>query len=238
MPAIQQSVEQLKTLFALRQCWMIEPLAASMGCAVVSVRRLLRQAGYLRSYTHNGKWYTLDSIPAFDRHGIWVHEEIAFSRHGDLIKTIAHLLDKSPRGLSARELSEILHHPCQAVLTHLHKAERVARVRGAQAFVYLSSDASTRQRQRKALPAVERAQRPPPDGRSRGLCAGGLHPSPILVLERTGPWTEEQSRDRGFAGGHRILLCSAWFKKTAGLRKLTFSACCASRWKRSGPRPR
>ncbi|MCP4963933.1 MAG: hypothetical protein GY926_01725 [bacterium] len=161
MPAIQQSVEQLKTLFALRQCWMIEPLAASMGCAVVSVRRLLRQAGYLRSYTHNGKWYTLDSIPAFDRHGIWVHEEIAFSRHGDLIKTIAHLLDKSPRGLSARELSEILHHPCQAVLTHLHKAERVARVRGAQAFVYLSSDASTRQRQRKALPAVERAQRPP-----------------------------------------------------------------------------
>ena len=158
MPAIPQSVEQLKPLFAHRKCWMIEPLAVSMGCAVVSVRRLLRQ---VRSYTHNGKWYTLDSIPAFDRHGIWVYEEIAFSRHGDMIKTIAHLLDKSPRGLSARELSEILHHPCQAVLTHLHKAERVERVRGAQAFVYLSSDASTRRRQRKALPAVERAQRPP-----------------------------------------------------------------------------
>ena len=161
MPAIPQSVEQLKPLFAHRKCWMIEPLAVSMGCAVVSVRRLLRQVGYFRSYTHNGKWYTLDSIPAFDRHGIWVYEEIAFSRHGDMIKTIAHLLDKSPRGLSARELSEILHHPCQAVLTHLHKAERVERVRGAQAFVYLSSDASTRRRQRKALPAVERAQQLP-----------------------------------------------------------------------------
>ena len=161
MPAIPQSVEQLKLLFERRECWMIEPLAASMGCAVVSVRRLLRQAGYFRSYTHNGKWYTLASIPAFDRHGIWVYEEIAFSRHGDLIQTIAHLLDHSPRGLSARELSEILHHPCQPVLTHLHKAARVERVRGAQAFVYLSSDASTRRRQQKALPAVERAQRLP-----------------------------------------------------------------------------
>ena len=159
MRAIPLSVEQLKPLFARRKCWMIEPLAASMDYAVVSVRRLLRQAGYFRSYTHNGKWYTLDSIPAFDRHGIWVHEQIAFSRHGDMIKTIAHLLDNSPRGLSARELSEILHHPCPAVLTHLHKAERVERVGGAHAFVYLSSDASTRRRQRKALPAVERAQR-------------------------------------------------------------------------------
>ncbi len=161
MPAIPQSVEQLKPLFAHCKCWMIEPLAASMGYAVVSVRRLLRQAGYCRSYTHNGKWYTLDSIPAFDRQGIWVHEEIAFSRQGDMIKTIAHLLDQSPRGLSARELSEILHHPCQAVLTHLHQAERVERVPGAPAFVYLSSDASTRRRQRRAWPAAERPQRPP-----------------------------------------------------------------------------
>ncbi len=101
MPAIPSSVEQLKQLFARRKCWMIEPLAASMGYAVVSVRRLLRQAGYFRSYTHNGKWYTLDSLPAFDRHGIWRHEEIAFSRHGDMIKTIAHLLDQSP---TTREL--------------------------------------------------------------------------------------------------------------------------------------
>ena len=108
-----------------------------------------------------GSGTPLDSIPAFDRHGIWVHEQIAFSRHGDMIKTIAHLLDNSPRGLSARELSEILHHPCQAVLTHPHKAERVERAGGAHAFVYLCSDASTRRRQRKALPAVERSQRLP-----------------------------------------------------------------------------
>lgn len=152
-----QSAEQLKQLFAHRKCWMIEPLAASMDYAVVSIRRLLRQVGYFRSYTHNGKWYTLASIPTFDRHGIWVHEEVAFSKHGDMVKTIAHLLDKSPRGLSARELSEMLHHPCQAVLTHLHKAERVERVRGAHAFVYLSSHAATRRRQQRALPAVEPA---------------------------------------------------------------------------------
>jgi len=157
MSAIPRSVEQLKQHFAPQKCWMIEPLAASMGYAVVSVRRLLRQVGYFRSYTHNGKWYTLAANPAFDRNGIWVYEDIAFSRHGDMIKTIAHLLDKSSKGLSSRELSELLHHPCQAVLTQLYKAQRVERVQGTHAFIYLSSNASVRRRQQKALPLVERA---------------------------------------------------------------------------------
>ena len=153
MSAILSPAEQMARLFGQRKCWMIEPLAKSMGYAVVSVRRFLRQAGYFRSYTHNGKCYTLRSIPVFNRHGIWVHEEMAFSRQGDLITTIAHLLHRSPKGLTARALSDLLHHPCQTVLTHLHKAGRLERVPGAQAFIYLSSDATTRRRQRKALPA-------------------------------------------------------------------------------------
>ena len=153
-----QSMEQLRELFTHRKCWMIDPLAASMEYSAVSVRRLLRQVGYFRSYTHNGRWYTLATIPTFNRDGIWMHEEIAFSKHGDMFKTIARLLDKSPRGLSARELSETLHHPCQAVLTHLHKTDRIERVHGAGAFVYLSSHPATRRRQEKALPVVSASE--------------------------------------------------------------------------------
>ena len=155
MGANSRSVEQLKQHFTPQKCWMIAPLATSTGYAVVSVRRLLRTVGYYRSYTHNGKWYTLASIPTFDCNGIWVHEGIAFSRHGDMIKTIAHLLDKSPKGLTSRELSELLHHPCLAVLTQLHKAQRVERVQTQRVFVYLSSNTSIRKRQQMALPVVE-----------------------------------------------------------------------------------
>ena len=154
MTAIPQSIERLKRHFAQQECWMVGPLAISMGYSVVSVRRFLRQVGYFRSYTHNGKWYTLASVPIFNRHGIWMHEDIAFSRHGDLIKTISSLLDKSPKGFSARELSEILHHPCLAVLTQLHKAQRVERVQGKHGFIYLSSNTAIRKRQQQALPLL------------------------------------------------------------------------------------
>jgi hypothetical protein len=155
MAATTRSVKQIEQLFSRHKSWMIKPLAEASNYAVISVRRFLHKTGYFRSYTHNGKWYTLASIPEFNRHGIWVCDEVAFSKHGNMIQTIAHLLDKSSKGLSARELSDILHHPCQAVLAHLSKAQRIERVRGAHAYIYLSSDASIRRRQLKALPVVE-----------------------------------------------------------------------------------
>jgi hypothetical protein len=141
---------------------MIVPLARALEYAVVSVRRFLRQVGYFRSYTHNGKWYTLRSIPVFDRHGIWRHEDIGFAKHGNLLQAIAHLLDRSPQGLSARELSELLHHPCQAVLTQMHKAGKLERVQGPRAFVYLSADPTSRRRQLSALPAPVSPEPLPP----------------------------------------------------------------------------
>ena len=58
--------EQLQKLFIRRTCWMLADLALALGYALISVRRFLRQIGYYRSYTHNGKWYTLRSSPAFN----------------------------------------------------------------------------------------------------------------------------------------------------------------------------
>ena len=39
---------------------MLADLARSLDYALISVRRLLKQIGYIRSYTHNGKWYTFE----------------------------------------------------------------------------------------------------------------------------------------------------------------------------------
>jgi hypothetical protein len=45
-----------------------------MGCAVVSVRRLLAQVGYHSSFTHNAGWYTLAGMPRFGRDGLWFYQ--------------------------------------------------------------------------------------------------------------------------------------------------------------------
>ena len=141
--------QRLEKLFRRRKCWTLDPLARTLGYALISVRRFLKQIGYCRSYTHNGKWYTLRDAPDFDRDGLWHYRGIGFSKQGSLTATIDHLLARSPAGLSASQLAEKLQHPCDAVLTRLHQAGRLDRVQVAGQFVYLAADPQLNRQQRE-----------------------------------------------------------------------------------------
>ena len=105
--------------------------------------------GYFRSYTHNGKWYTLRDAPDFDRDGLWHFKGIGFSKHGTLTTTIGYLVGRSPAGLSASELTQKLQHPCHAVLTQLHQGGRLDRLQLAGQFRYLAPDQELNGRQRE-----------------------------------------------------------------------------------------
>jgi hypothetical protein len=153
-------LQRLQNLFRRRKCWMLSPLAKSLGYALISVRRFLKQIGYCRSYTQNGKWYTLADAPDFDRDGLWFYKGIGFSKHGSLTDTIEQLVQRSPMGLSAAALSERLAHPCHAVLTQLHKAGRLDRIRQGGQFQYLTAD-SPRNRQQRDQAALVQDSGPP-----------------------------------------------------------------------------
>lgn len=148
MPAQLPPAQRLTKLFHRRPCWMLADLARKLGCALISVRRHLKQVGYFRSYTHNGKWYILRDSPQFNRDGLWHHKDIGFSKFGSLIATIVHLVARSPSGLSARDLGQKLQHPCHALLTNLHKTQVLDRVQIAGQFRYLSTEEQTNHRQR------------------------------------------------------------------------------------------
>jgi hypothetical protein len=149
MPPQSLPAEQLGKLFRRRKCWMLADLAHALDYALISVRRLLKRIGYFRSYTHNGKWYTLHDSPQFNREGIWHHKDIGFSRHGSLTATIAYLVERSPAGLSAQDLTQKLQHPCHAVLTHLHNDQVLDRVKVGGQFRYLATEELINRRQRE-----------------------------------------------------------------------------------------
>jgi len=151
MPTPLPPSERLEKLFRRRKCWLLAELAHALDYALISVRRLLKQIGYFRSYTHNGKWYTLRDAPEFNREGIWHHKDIGFSKHGSLVATIAYLVARSPNGLSARELADKLQHPCHAVLTNLHKNQVLDRLKVAGEYRYLATDETVNRRQREEV---------------------------------------------------------------------------------------
>lgn len=143
--------EHLISLFAQTPCWMIKPLAAEMEYSIPSVRRFLAETGYYSSFTHNGGWYTLRSIPRFRKNGLWFYRDIGFSRAGTLTKTLVSLISGSPAGMSAEMLGEILRCRCHGVLVSLWRKGEIVREKVGRCQFYFSADPLKSASQRLAL---------------------------------------------------------------------------------------
>ncbi len=139
--------DRLVLLFDQKKCWTIEELTHSLNYSTISIRRFLKDIGYYSSFTHNSMWYTLHSIPSFNKRGLWFYQEIGFSKHGNLKQTILNFVSKSPQGLAAKELFEILLIPCHPVLNQMYNKNQIDRFNTQRGFVYLSIDDKKRQRQ-------------------------------------------------------------------------------------------
>lgn len=143
--------KRLLTLFSEQSCWMIKPLAAEMKYSIPSVRRFLTEVGYFSSFTHNGSWYTLHSIPRFDRDGLWFFRDIGFSRSGSLTSTLIYLAERSPVGMTAEKMGEKLRVRCHSVLVQLCRNGKLQRQKTGRSHVYFSVDPQVATVQRQAM---------------------------------------------------------------------------------------
>jgi predicted transcriptional regulator len=142
--------QQICGIFSKQPCWMIDPLAAELNYSIPSVRRFLAVMGYYSSFTHNGKWYTLKSIPSFNRNGIWFHKDIGFSKVGSLTNTLVALTDKSHAGVTAEQIGETLHCRCHTLMVQLCRKQKLQRQKVGRSFIYLSAVPHTADRQQQS----------------------------------------------------------------------------------------
>jgi len=154
-----QPGQRLASLFAKHPCWTIESLAEELNYSIPSVRRFLTQVGYHRSFTHNGRWYTLSWVPRFNRDGLWFSTGIGFSRAGNLNNTLIKLITRSSAGMTAEELGEKLRTRCHSVLVQLCRRGKLQREKSGRSYVYLAADPRIADNQRQAMAR----QSPPPD---------------------------------------------------------------------------
>lgn len=129
----------------------IGDLASKLSCSVPNARLKLKNWQTHTSYNQNGKFYTLPQVPVFNQHGLWRYKDIAFSKHGNLKKTIVHLVNMSPAGLSGRELGKLLGLSPQSFMHHFSKCPGIRREKHGGVFVYFADDEKIyiRQRQQK-----------------------------------------------------------------------------------------
>ena len=104
----------------------------------MTVFRKLKGLGYYSSYSHSGKYYTLNSIPVFDSNGIWSYGGVRFSKSGNLMETICGLVKRSEAGYFAAELEPLLHVFIHNAVGKLFASSRLLREQIGDQYLYLS----------------------------------------------------------------------------------------------------
>lgn len=105
-----------------------------------SLFRDLSSIGYLSSYSHAGKFYTLIDIPNFDEYGLWDYNKVFFSKYGTLKSTISTIVDNSIAGFSYKELKGLLQVRVQNTLNDLVKKNIISRKLIGEVFLYISAN--------------------------------------------------------------------------------------------------
>jgi hypothetical protein len=135
----------------------MEEMKAALGTTVDrTVFRKLQALAYHASYSHRGKFYTLDAVAEFDDRGLWACRGARFSRVGTLIDTAEQFVTRADRGCLASELASALQVSVKEPLLTLVRTRRLVRQEVAGQYVYCATDRATRTEQlsRRHTPAT------------------------------------------------------------------------------------
>ena len=153
--------EVLRSLLRTRKTATLAELKKALGTNVdMTVFRKLAELSYRTSYSHGGRYYTLDEVARFDELGLWTHRSVWFSRHGTLMATLEALVSTAQAGYFAHELKECLHVEVNASLLRLVNGQRVVREKVDGLYLYCSPEPEVRTRQLELRRARDQQGRP------------------------------------------------------------------------------
>jgi hypothetical protein len=138
----------LKPLFRRRGILLMSELKKALGTQVdMTVFRKLKELSYRTSYSHGGRYYTLEEVTRFDERGLWNRNGVWFSQHGTLMATLEAFASEAEAGYFADELREQLHVEVKESLLRLAQRERIHREKVDGRYLYCSAQLATRRRQ-------------------------------------------------------------------------------------------
>ena len=142
MRTIQYHAQTLEALFNQKKVLTLDAMKKALGTTVkMTVFRKLKSLSYRASYSHAGKYYTLDEIAEYNQHGLWNYRQIYFSKYGSLLNTVEALVSASEAGYFAHELQELVQVRVHAPLLKLTASGHLRRENLTPGYLYLSPQA-------------------------------------------------------------------------------------------------
>ncbi|MBN1600005.1 MAG: hypothetical protein JW915_00280 [Chitinispirillaceae bacterium] len=126
----------------------LDELKSITGTTVsMTIFRMLKEADYISSCSHRGKYYSLMHCAEFDHLGLWQPDGILFSKFGNLIDTVEHLVCNSEIGYTSTELRTVLSVKVKEPLMQLWVETKLARQECDGVYVYTSAEAARKRQQ-------------------------------------------------------------------------------------------
>ncbi len=141
MPRLDnEAIEKTKKYLEKIKVFTIGQLTSSLKCSIPSARLKLRQWNTYTSFNQNGRFYTLPNVPIFDDYGLWRFKDINFCKHGNLKKTIVHLVYNSTSGLTGKQIGNLLGLSPQSFLHHFREYPGICREKYGGVHIYFSDE--------------------------------------------------------------------------------------------------
>lgn len=154
--------DRARKAFRRRKIMTLGEVAELIHSSIHTARRRLKTWQARNSYNHNGRYYTLPDVPAFDVNGLWRWRGVFFSQYGNLKQTVIELVRRAQAGLDAGEMRSLLGLDPRSFLSAFANHPRLRREKAQGRFVYYCADPSVyaEQQQRRGLSAKGRQATP------------------------------------------------------------------------------
>lgn len=216
MNKIRFQSEKLIELFKRRTIASLPQLKAALGTSAdMTVIRKLKELGCVSSYSHGGRYYALAEDGKWDKYGLWSHDSVRFSRHGNLLRAAQALVSKSEAGYFTNELDSVLGVTTKEALLKLYRRGQVSRERASGRYLYCSADSSSRRRQLMSRRVQESEQGLVPGIASDGVVPEDVKSSLSLFISHL-----DEKQRRLFAGLESLKLGHGGDRRIAGLTGL------------------
>jgi len=130
-----------------------ETILNKMNCSSITLRRDIKAISGVTSFTHRGKYITLEDIPVYNEFGIWFYRNIGFTKFKNSFDLIISVINNAEKGITKKEIEKILRIKISKQIQILLSRKQLNRIKLGAKYFYLSEELSkNKKRQMQVLP--------------------------------------------------------------------------------------
>jgi len=138
--SLMDTLQSIENHFIEKNVLTLQNLSQYFNVSVRTVQRMIGPLDTIRSYDHNGRYFSLEKLARFNSMGIWEYNNIHFSRFGTLKNTLAAIINNSSQGMDASQIKDALGIDTRSFLFQYKDISGIKREKVGSHYVYFSSE--------------------------------------------------------------------------------------------------